>query len=842
MHRSITTLPKSAAVLVVALVAMLISALTAGPAGAAGYRPSASASAAASSATTTAAEAAAYTTTVTNFDSGGNQVVRFDTDGNAVDAHDGMTALFGGTYYLYGTAYDCGFSWQTTGAPFCGFKVYSSTDLVHWTDRGLLFNPAGSVWQTRCNGSTYGCFRPHVVYDAGTGMYVLWINVYDNSVGYRVFTSSNPTGPFTEAAVPTLAVNDNAPVGGVNNGDHTVFVDDDGTAYVVYTDWRGNGDLVVERLNASDLSGTGAYTRLGQSVTEAPALFKRGGVYYLTYSDPNCGYCSGTGTSYRTASSPLGPWSAATKLTTNSCGGQPAFVSAIPTTTGTAYLYASDLWDGAHNEALADYYWSPLSFAADGSIAPITCQNSFSLALATGAAGAQNPPPGVDQADGTSGFRTYCDLRTGVARFQTFVPSRGGTLSAVSYTTFQSGNPNAGLEFDVYRADGSSRPTGTVLSSTVLPASSIGWSPRAVTITPNVAVTAGVRYGFLVKSVASSGCYGLAYSDAAPYPGGGEAYSGDGGSTFSAEAGRSLKFSTSVTPGAVPAASATRLPAGFTWCATESGTCSTPGSAATVVAFGAGSYLYKTVTGGTACTASAFGGDPVEGVLKSCYIAPSGGPSGYTRCAAEDATCSFSGTEMVAYGGDGGFNYQLTNSSIACSNSNFGDPMPGLAKSCYLPPAGAPAGSWTTCASENGSCAVTGTQLIAYGANGAFVYSTSNGPIACSNTVFGADPVPGVAKTCYAHGAAPTGFGTQCATENGTCAFSGTQTVAYGTGGEYVYKTFTGGTPCDLAAFGTDPVFGVVKSCYLTSNASAASTQRAVQKAAQGLVERLSAE
>lgn len=799
MHRQrLITLPA----FVTALIAILISGLTAGSASASGTPSSA------------AAAAAGYTTTITDFDSHGDQVVRFDTDGDAVDAHDGMIASFGGTYYLYGTAYDCGFSWQTTGTPFCGFKVYSSTDLVHWTDRGLLFDPTGSVWQTRCNGSTYGCFRPHVVYDAATGMYVLWVNVYDNSVGYRVFTSAGPTGPFTEQAVPTLAVNDNAPAGGVNNGDETVFTDDDGTGYIVYTDWRSSGDLVVERLTASDLSGTGTYARLGQSSTEAPALFKRNGVYYLTYSDPNCGYCSGTGTSYRTASSPLGPWSAPIKLTTNSCGGQPSFVSAIPTTTGTAYLYASDLWDGGHNEALANYYWAPLSFAADGSISPITCQNSFSLDLATGSAGSQNQPPGVDQADGVSGMRTFCDLRTGIARFQTFVPSRSGTLSALSFTTFQSGNPTAGLEFDLYQANGSYQPTGTVLSSTVVPASAVGWSPRPVTVTPDIPVTAGTRYGFLVKSISTTGCFGIAYSDAAPYPGGGEAYSGNGGSTFSAESGRSLMFSSSVTTGAVPAASPVQLPAGFTRCAAENSTCSFSGTAA--VAFGAGSYLYKTVSGGTACTAAAFGGDPAEGVVKSCYVAPAGGPSGYTACAAENGTCSFSGTEMVAFGSNGTFNYQLASSGIGCSDSNFGDPAPGVVKSCYLPPAGGPTGSWTQCASENGSCNVTGVQLIAYGTDGAFTYKTSNGPVACTNTVFGTDPTPGVAKSCYQHGAAPSGFGTVCAGENGTCTFTGTQTVAFGAGGEYIYKSFTGSTPCTVTAFGTDPAFNVVKSCYLT--------------------------
>src|SRR3954453_20795044 len=83
---------------------------------------------------------AATDTDLTNFDPAGNQVVRFDTDGNAVDAHDGAITRFGNTYYLYGTSYDCGYQWQYN-TTFCGFKVYSSPDLEHWTDRGYVAGP-----------------------------------------------------------------------------------------------------------------------------------------------------------------------------------------------------------------------------------------------------------------------------------------------------------------------------------------------------------------------------------------------------------------------------------------------------------------------------------------------------------------------------------------------------------------------------------------------------------------------------------------------------------------------------------------------------------------------------
>ena len=53
--------------------------------------------------------AADVTSTLVNFDASGQQLVRFDTDGNAVDAHDGQLARFGDSYYLYGTSYDCGY-------------------------------------------------------------------------------------------------------------------------------------------------------------------------------------------------------------------------------------------------------------------------------------------------------------------------------------------------------------------------------------------------------------------------------------------------------------------------------------------------------------------------------------------------------------------------------------------------------------------------------------------------------------------------------------------------------------------------------------------------------------
>lgn len=241
-------------------------------------------------------------TTLTNFSPDGQQAMRFDTNGNALDAHDGEITHFGNTYYLYGTSYDCGYLFGTPTSPFCGFKVYSSPDLVHWTYRGYLFDATTAAWQQQCSG---GCFRPHVLFSKATGKYVVWFTVAQtkaNPAGYLVMTSSSPTGPFSDPVQPTLAVEGTTG----HHGDVDLYVAPDGTAYVVYTAWSLNADLIVEQLTPDFLTGTGKYADLHLTSVEAPAMFYRDGLYYVTYSSPNCAYCTGTGTGYSTATSPLG--------------------------------------------------------------------------------------------------------------------------------------------------------------------------------------------------------------------------------------------------------------------------------------------------------------------------------------------------------------------------------------------------------------------------------------------------------------------------------------------------------------------------------------------------------
>jgi hypothetical protein len=249
------------------------------------------------------AAAAPVTPRIVNGDERG-ATIRFDTEGNAIDAHDGEIRRFGSRYYLYGTSYGCGYvRLERPVTPWCGYRVYSSPDLAHWSDEGPLFDATTSYWQSRCDSGTLSCYRPHVVYNAATRRYVLWMNSYDVADGYHVLDSASPTGPFTEVRVPTLAYK--------HGGDMDLFVDDDGTAYLAYTLTGAGYDQAVEKLDPTYTTGTGEATRIGLRDTEAPSLFSRQGTYYLTLSDPNCAYCAGTGASYLTAPSPLGPWKGA---------------------------------------------------------------------------------------------------------------------------------------------------------------------------------------------------------------------------------------------------------------------------------------------------------------------------------------------------------------------------------------------------------------------------------------------------------------------------------------------------------------------------------------------------
>jgi hypothetical protein len=71
----------------------------------------------------------------------------------------------------------------------------------------------------------------------------------------------------------------------------------------------------------------------------------------------------------------------------------------------------------------------------------------------------------------------------------------------------------------------------------------------------------------------------------------------------------------------------------------------------------------------------------------------------------------------------------------------------GHNKKTTTEPAPEPSTVWTYCAPENGTCTVSGTREVRYGASGTYAIRTATSSIACNNTTFG-DPLPGVVKAC----------------------------------------------------------------------------------------------
>lgn len=291
---------------------------------------------------------------------------RMNADSEILSAHDGNLVQFapGGDFHLFGMSYgSC--QAQGCGSGDCGFQdthnitLYTSPDLSQgsWRFQANIL-PLGA----RPQGIYY---RPKVVFNAKTGLYVLWVNWLSNrrdfgSSSYLVATSETPAGPFK-------VVNEKVPTKFTVGGDFDLFVDDDGEAYFIYTSITENHGISIERLAPDYLSSTQVSTGIlsDGACYEAPTMFKRDGLYYALYATCCC-FCTEGDTRYVvTASSPLGFATSLPRHSLGNAGGaQENYVAQIATTQGTTYLWTGDRWNSAP-DGVKDHdfqYWAPLEF------------------------------------------------------------------------------------------------------------------------------------------------------------------------------------------------------------------------------------------------------------------------------------------------------------------------------------------------------------------------------------------------------------------------------------------------------------------------------------------------
>ncbi|MEU5391148.1 RICIN domain-containing protein [Streptomyces tibetensis] len=291
----------------------------------------------------TAGPAQAAPQTITN----GTQFT--DTSGGPVHAHGGGVLKVGSYYYWFGEH-------RNADNTFRYVDAYRSTDLKNWEFRNHVLTEASAPELATANIE-----RPKVMYNASTGKFVMWMHK-ENGTDYSearaaVAVSDTVDGNYTWKG-------SFRPLGQHMSRDITVFVDTDGAGYMISAA-RENYDLQIYRLTAD-------YTGVASLVAnpwpgghrEAPALFKRNGVYFMLTSgatgwNPNQ-------QQYATATSIAGPWSAMKNIGDSTAyGSQTAFVLPVQGTAGTSYLYLGDRWGNSFGGTVNDsrYVWLPLTFS-----------------------------------------------------------------------------------------------------------------------------------------------------------------------------------------------------------------------------------------------------------------------------------------------------------------------------------------------------------------------------------------------------------------------------------------------------------------------------------------------
>jgi arabinoxylan arabinofuranohydrolase len=172
------------------------------------------------------------------------------------------------------------------------WRLYSSKDMVNWTDHGTVASLSTFPWARQDNGA----WAPQVV--ERNGKFYLYAPVTDkasNEFSIGVAVADSPLGPFKDALGRPL-------VSGAGFFDPTVLIDDDDQAYLYW----GNPDLWYVKLNKDMVSYSGDVIKSArpEKYQEGPWAYKRNGHYYMAYASS----CCSEGIGYAMSTTPTGPW------------------------------------------------------------------------------------------------------------------------------------------------------------------------------------------------------------------------------------------------------------------------------------------------------------------------------------------------------------------------------------------------------------------------------------------------------------------------------------------------------------------------------------------------------
>ncbi len=177
----------------------------------------------------------------------------------------------------------------STGWDMVDWHAFSSPDLKHWVDHGVIFGLKDITWAKRWAWAP-DCMRRG-------GKYYFYFPA-DDQIGVAV--ADRPDGPFRDAlGHPLIARGE----GGTRAIDPCIFLDDDGQAYLYF----GQNELRVVKLKPDMITRDGPILAVqARNYHEGIWVHKRHGIYYFSYPSSR-GKQIANLMEYSMASSPLGP-------------------------------------------------------------------------------------------------------------------------------------------------------------------------------------------------------------------------------------------------------------------------------------------------------------------------------------------------------------------------------------------------------------------------------------------------------------------------------------------------------------------------------------------------------
>ncbi len=199
---------------------------------------------------------------------------------------DPAPVVINGKVFLYTTHDEDG----ARGFEMFDWLLYTSDDMVNWEDHGAV----ASLDDFKYYDGKNGAWAEQVI--EANGAYYMYCPIHGHGIG--VLMSDSPYGPFSDPLGEPLVWQKEH----WNDIDPTVWIDDDGQAYMYW----GNPNLYSVKLGKDMISLDGPITQHPriQDYQEGPWFWKHGDHYYMAFAST----CCPEGIGYAMSDGPEGPW------------------------------------------------------------------------------------------------------------------------------------------------------------------------------------------------------------------------------------------------------------------------------------------------------------------------------------------------------------------------------------------------------------------------------------------------------------------------------------------------------------------------------------------------------